>query len=119
MAEVAIRAVGIADVALLAGLHSTCFADEPWDTKAIEEVLAMPGAFGFLASARGVPIGLLLALDLGEECEILTLGVVPRRRRRGVARRLLERLLTAAASRPILLEVAEDNNPALTLYGGM
>jgi len=119
MAEIAIRAVGPADVALLATLHATCFADEPWGTEAMAEVLAIPGAFGFLAGARGAAIGFLLALDLGAECEILTLGVLPRRRRRGVARALLEHLLAAAVSRPILLEVAEDNRPALTLYEGM
>ena len=119
MAEIRVRAVGTADVALLATLHSACFADEPWGTEAMAEVLAIPGAFGFLASARGAAAGFLLALDLGEECEILTLGVLQRRRRRGVARLLLERLLAAAASRPILLEVAQDNRPALALYEGM
>jgi ribosomal-protein-alanine N-acetyltransferase len=82
------------------------------------EVLAMPGAFGFLSLdlAAASPTGFLVALDLGAECEILALGVKASARRRGLARALLDRLLAAAGRRPVLLEVAEDNVAALALY---
>jgi ribosomal-protein-alanine N-acetyltransferase len=104
---------------VLATLHAACFAEEPWRTEAMAEVLAMPGAFGFLAGGRRSACGFLVALDLGQECEILTLGVLPNRRRRGIAGRLMERLLAVAGGRQIVLEVAEDNRPALVLYEGL
>jgi ribosomal-protein-alanine N-acetyltransferase len=112
-----IREVCLADIAVLAALHGGCFPDEPWRPEAMAEVLAMPGAFGFLSlDLPASPVGFLVALDLGAECEILALGVAASARRRGIAAGLLARLLAVADRRPVLLEVAEDNKPALGLY---
>jgi len=117
----ALRAVCAADSDVLAALHGECFPDDPWGRQAVAEVLAIPGAFGFLAvEASGeTPSGFLLALALPDECEILALGVRPASRRRGVATALLAELLAGmdSASRHVLLEVAEDNEAALRLYG--
>jgi ribosomal-protein-alanine N-acetyltransferase len=115
-----LQAISAADSAVLAAVHGECFPDEPWDTTAVGEVMAMPGAFGFLAVATGatVPSGFVIALALAEECEILALGVRPAARRRGIAGALLARLaaMTASGNRVLLLEVAEDNEAALALY---
>jgi ribosomal-protein-alanine N-acetyltransferase len=54
-----------------------------------------------------------------EAAEILTVGVVPSARRRGLARRLLAELYSAARSRgatEMFLEVRVDNTSALALY---
>jgi len=112
------RAVGTADIPMVAALHGECFPEDPWNEAAITEVLAMPGAFGFLAASGEEPVGFLLALDLGVECEIVALGVRPAARRRGHAVRLLARFIEVAADRPARLEVAEDNSAALALYRG-
>jgi ribosomal-protein-alanine N-acetyltransferase len=118
----ALRAVSASDSDVLAALHGECFPDDPWGPQAVAEVLAMPGAFGFLAVElpAETPSGFLLALALPEECEILALGVRPASRRRGIAASLLAGLLAAmnGAGRAVLLEVAEDNAAALGLYGG-
>jgi ribosomal-protein-alanine N-acetyltransferase len=118
----ALRAVSASDSDVLAALHGECFPDDPWGPQSVAEVLAMPGAFGFLAvePPAETPTGFLLALALPEECEILALGVRPASRRRGVARALVAALLAAAngAGHAVLLEVAEDNEAALRLYGG-
>jgi ribosomal-protein-alanine N-acetyltransferase len=118
----ALRAVCAADSDVLAALHGECFPDDPWGRQAVAEVLAMPGAFGFLAfeTPGETPSGFLLALALPEECEILALGVRQASRCRGVAAALLARLLVGMdrAGRDVLLEVAEDNEAALGLYGG-
>ncbi len=83
----ALRAVCAADSDVLAALHGECFPDDPWGRQAVAEVLAMPGAFGFLAfeTPGETPSGFLLALALPEECEILALGVRQASRCRGVA----------------------------------
>ncbi len=70
--------------------------------------------------APGQPVGLVIALAVGSEAEILTLGVLPKFRRRGIAARLLASVadrLNGAGCPRLLLEVAEDNEAARALYG--
>ncbi len=63
--------------------------------------------------------GYLLATIIDDEAEILSIGVTPDRQRQGVGKRLLQRFFDYGASwnmATVLLEVAEDNLPALGLY---
>jgi [ribosomal protein S18]-alanine N-acetyltransferase len=116
-----IAPVGLADLPVLAALHAACFPDDPWSQQAIADVLAMPGACGWLAyrAEDGEPAAFLLALFLVPEVEILSIGVAPESRRRGLARRLIELVVDLArrrGAREVLLEVAEDNKAAQRLY---
>jgi ribosomal-protein-alanine N-acetyltransferase len=120
---VRLRPVLLADLEPLARLHARCFPEESWNAAALAGLLAMPGASARLAEAtnakEGAPLGLLFALVVAEEAEILTLGVDPDRRRQGVARALLADLFARARSegaRRLVLEVAADNAAALSLY---
>lgn len=115
----ALRRTGAFDVPVVAALHERCFADDVWHQKAIAEILAMPGAFGLLALRGDEPAGFLLARVAADECEILSIGVAPEFRRRGVGRMLLRAVVpaaVAAGAARLLLEVAEDNPAALALY---
>ena len=79
----------------------------------------MPGFFGQIAWGKQTRSGFALALDLGDECEILSLGVVPEQRRAGIGTALLNSICCAAQLRAaacVALEVAEDNVAARTLY---
>ena len=61
-------------------------------------------------------------LDLGGETEILSIGVLPERRRRGIAGTLLNAVFAEAERRggdSVVLEVAADNDPARRLYAGL
>ena len=63
--------------------------------------------------------GYLLATIIDDEAEILSIGVAPAWQRQGVGKRLLQRFFDYGASRNMVkavLEVAEDNLPALGLY---
>ena len=63
--------------------------------------------------------GYLLATMIDDEAEILSIGVTPDRQRQGVGKRLLQHFFVHGASRNmagVVLEVAEDNVPALGLY---
>ena len=103
----------------LAALHARCFPEEPWDAAALGRILALSGGFGRLAWQGDVPVGFALARDLGDECEILSLGVVPEYRRRGAGQALLSAVVEEAArlGRPsVVLEVAADNRAARALY---
>jgi ribosomal-protein-alanine N-acetyltransferase len=105
----------------LALLHARCFPEEPWDADALGRILALSGGFGRLAWEGDMPAGFALARDLGNECEILSLGVLPEFRRRGVGRALLRAIIEEVwqQGRPsVVLEVGADNAAARALYAG-
>mgnify|MGYP000947936049 FL=1 len=63
--------------------------------------------------------GYLLATMIDGEAEILSIGVTPDRQRQGVGKRLLQHFFEHGTSQNmtrVVLEVAEDNVPALGLY---
>jgi len=103
----------------LAILHGACFPDDPWEAGALTRIMALSGGFGWLAWEGQEPAGFILVRDLGNECEILSLGVAPRWRRRGIAQALLQTAIAEAARRglpSVVLEVAIDNDAAGDLY---
>jgi ribosomal-protein-alanine N-acetyltransferase len=103
----------------LAILHRECFPDDPWEAGALGRIMALSGGFGWLAWEGEDPAGFILVRDLGNECEILSLGVAPRWRRRGIAQALLATTIAEAGHRAlpsVVLEVAVDNDPARDLY---
>ena len=115
-----LRAAREVDLSRAAALHATCFPDDAWNSSSLATVLAMPGADGRICFGDdGTLCGMLLDQCLGPEGEILTLGVAPDWRRRGVARGLVQDLIVRALAggvRRLLLEVAADNAAGLALY---
>ncbi len=106
-------------VEVLASLQGACFPNDPWDGAALGEIMRMAGFFGLFARAGALPAGFALALDLKGECEILSLGVVPEMRRRGIGRALLAGICGEACRRGalfVILEGAADNMAAQALY---
>jgi ribosomal-protein-alanine N-acetyltransferase len=119
-------------VALLAELNRLCFevpgegpddaasfVGTAWSALSLAEVMALPGAFGFLALAGAVPVGFLLGQALFEAAEVLSLGVLTGHRRAGHARRLLRAAAAEAGRRgaqQLHLEVAENNRGARAAY---
>jgi ribosomal-protein-alanine N-acetyltransferase len=66
-----------------------------------------------------VSVGFAVVQVVGEQAELLTLGVVPERRREGHGRRLLKEAFVRSRERGaehMFLEVAEDNLPGQELY---
>ncbi len=103
----------------LAELHRACFPEDPWDAAAIEQIIGLPGFFGLVGWAGAIAVGFALALYLGTECEIVSLGVVPDRRRAGVGSALLDCVFSEArrwGAARVVLEVAVDNDAARALY---
>jgi len=105
----------------IAAMHRVCLPDEPWDAAAFARILALSGVFGYLACPGAEPAGFILARDLGAEAEVLTFGVLPEARRRGIGRALIEAVVGETRRRgvaSIVLEVAADNGAARRLYAG-
>jgi [ribosomal protein S18]-alanine N-acetyltransferase len=105
----------------LSMLHCACFPEDPWNSSAIAEIMNLMGFFGRIAWLDDNPAGFILALDLRKECEILSLGVLPERRREGIGSTLLDSVCSEGRVRGaecIFLEVAVDNSAAIALYSG-
>jgi ribosomal-protein-alanine N-acetyltransferase len=116
-----LRLVGALDAAVIAALHGESFEHEPWSPRAVAEILAMPGAFGYLAERGRQPAGFALARAAADECEILAIAVRPASRRRGLGRALLRAALQRArslGSKAAYLEAAEDDPQARAFYHG-
>lgn len=122
MNGVSLAPAGVAHAAVISALHGTCFGatvQPPWNEAAVATLLAMPGAFAFVAHRHESPIGFVLARQAADEVEIITIGTYPAARRQGVAGTLLEQTIEAATkkgARRIFLEVAADNAAALAFY---
>jgi ribosomal-protein-alanine N-acetyltransferase len=107
----------------IAALHAKIFSPA-WDTKAVHGLLDHPAATAFVATLA-VPsevIGFIIGQIAADESEILTIGVDPAHRKRGVGKLLVEGLVRAvgrAEVRRVFLEVATDNSAALHLYSKM
>jgi ribosomal-protein-alanine N-acetyltransferase len=87
------------------------YRDELADARHRRYVVALDEAGGLLGWA-GIRI-------LGQEAEILTVGVIPAARRQGIARQLMAVLLDEARARravEVFLEVRADNVAAQSLY---
>lgn len=93
----------------LASLHAVCFPDAPFSQEQVRSTLSLP-ATRFLAANDAF----LIASVVAPEAEIITMGVHPRARRTGQARRLIETLQGEVST--IFLEVAVTNHSAIALY---
>ena len=109
-------------LAVLAELYGLSF-DEPWPLASIENLLAPKGCWALIAEFSKdetlYSCGFALARTVGKEAELLSMGVIPGFRRRGVARATMEELARQAlrrGAREIFLEVGVDNPSALHLY---
>ena len=117
-----VRQASPLDAPILAGLHRDCF-QRPWDETAMAQFAAAPGTLCLIGSVgagtSSVAGGLLIARKADDEAEILTFGVVPPCRNKGLGRALLqtavERLRASGAKR-LFLEVEDGNEAALRLY---
>lgn len=105
----------MAHAASLAAIHAAAFPDDPWPAAAFAALFENPTTFGFIDPAGG----LVIARAVAGEAEILTIGVAPPARRRGIARALLAAALAAARGRggeTVFLEVDAANAAAAGLY---
>jgi ribosomal-protein-alanine N-acetyltransferase len=110
-----------AHVDALMPYEQAMFGTEAWSAAAYREEIADLRYRHYLAAEEGA--GRLVAWGgvrvVGDTAEVLTVGVVPEARRRGIGRRLVRALLEAArtrGAREAFLEVRVDNPAARRLY---
>jgi tRNA threonylcarbamoyl adenosine modification protein YeaZ/ribosomal-protein-alanine acetyltransferase len=103
---------------VLAALHATSF-DHPWTEQSFRDMFGVAGTVALLAGTPLGPQGFVLARQIADEAEILTIATAPHMRQRGLGRALLDAVsaqLKQAGTHHLHLEVASDNAAAQALY---
>lgn len=108
-------------VDVLMRYEKAMFGSEAWTRAGYRAELAdrRHRAYVVAEDDRGELLGWAGILIAGDQAEILTVGVVPVARRRGIATELLDVLVQRArerGARELFLEVRVDNDPAQRLY---
>lgn len=115
---------GMPHLPLLGVIQQQAFADPAisgpaWGEQAIAGMLGMPGVATRLLHQDGQALGMAMWRGVADEAELLTLGLLPQARGRGLARHLMEDgliLLDGMGVANLFLEVSVGNNPAIALY---
>lgn len=114
------REVRWQDLDELADLETELFGAEAWSLSSWwGELAGRPRREYLLVQDVEGIIGYAGLDHAGEVSDVMTIAVVPRARRTGLGRLLLEELITrsrAKGAHRLLLEVRADNEPALGLY---
>ena len=102
-------------------LESKCFA-VPTSENLLRTELLKPEAIYFAAVSEGKLVGYVGMQSVLDEGYMMDLCVDPERRREGIARALMERLLEGAEKAElsfVTLEVRVSNEPAKALYASL
>jgi ribosomal-protein-alanine N-acetyltransferase len=110
-----------AHVDLLMPYEHDMFGTEAWTARGYRAELADTANRHYVAieDADGALLGWAGVLVIADVAEILTVGVVPSARRRGLGRLMLAELYAEAkrrGAREMFLEVRVDNESAISLY---
>ncbi|MBQ7255481.1 MAG: ribosomal protein S18-alanine N-acetyltransferase [Oscillospiraceae bacterium] len=104
--------------AQIAALERECFSD-PWSENSIRQELENELSFWLVAEEDGEVVGYVGSQTVLGESDVMNLAVSPNRRRRGIAKALMQALeahLAQAGSEKLTLEVRASNNAAIALY---
>jgi len=104
----------------MAALHRVAFPEgEAWTRESFADLLALPTTLALGIEAE-IGLSAMIVLQVTPDtAEILTIGVVPHHRRRGLASDLLRASRTLLGQRGVaqlLLDVAADNSAAINFY---
>ena len=103
----------------IALLERECFAD-PWSQQSIASELHNPLSLWLVAQEGQTLLGYVGSQTCLDETDMMNIAVSPASRRQGVARALIEALVSALrerGSKQLTLEVRASNQAAILLYG--
>ncbi|MEA2937786.1 MAG: [ribosomal protein S18]-alanine N-acetyltransferase [Alphaproteobacteria bacterium] len=106
------------DAAAIASIHAASF-NRGWSEEEIEYLMLERNVLTHRAMVGADLVGFIMSRHVAGEGEILSIAVASHRRKKGLARRLLDvhmRRLAGLGVRTIFLEVNEGNAPARKLY---
>jgi ribosomal-protein-alanine N-acetyltransferase len=115
-----VRLMTVTDLEVVSDLERDIFPD-PWSARAFAEELAAEGRCYLVCQEGGEVVAYAGLLVVGEDAHVVTLGVVPTRRRHGLGTLLMLHLAESALGAGavnLTLEVRADNEAAQSLYLG-
>lgn len=117
----ALRAMTPADTDALTAIEVDSYPLDPWPAAAFDAAAGSPHTYVSRVAVEpaGAVIGYAVVLLAADQAELHNLTVRADHRRRGLARRLLDDVLSEVSRRgagEVFLEVQHDNEPAIALY---
>lgn len=116
-----VREATAQDLPALLEIERASFSD-PWGEMALRSHLSADYTLSLVCEDGTGVFGCLLLSCLAPEGEVLSIGVLPRARRRGAGRLLLEKGMEMLKSRGacvLYLDVRVSNTPARALYSSL
>ena len=113
-----IRSAAVSDLDALYELEAVCFEERRFRRDHLLYLLRNPHASTFVYQ-DGRVLGSLMLLDEGGILRVLSVGVHPAHRRRGIGRRLMamvEDMARQFGAREVRLEVSTKNGGAIAFY---
>ena len=115
-----LRVATLEDLTILVDLEALTFPEDPWSPFMLADELSSPASRYWIAmDEAGVSIGYGGVKVGGDQADVMTIGVAPRARGRGVGRAILDALLEwarQAGAVEIFLDVRPSNEGAIALY---
>jgi [ribosomal protein S18]-alanine N-acetyltransferase len=116
-----IRAAVATDVDVIVDLEAACQGVDAWSAWLVRDGVegGLPTVRYLVADSDDGVVGYAVASFAGDIAELQRIGVTAAMRRSGIATALLDEVVAeapAAGANRLLLEVREDNAPALAFY---
>jgi [ribosomal protein S18]-alanine N-acetyltransferase len=113
----AVRRLAYSDLPAVISIERRSFP-APWSLAMFVLELSKPSGICLAASEAGGLAGYLVCSRYDRVWHLMNVAVAPERRRRGVATRLIERLVSeGGGALPFTLEVRVSNREAIAMYG--
>ena len=114
--EATIRRLAYSDLPAVISIERRAFPT-PWSLAMFVLELSKPAGVCLAATDGDELLGYLVCSRYDQVWHLMNVAVAPERRRAGVARRLIARLVEEAGGKlPFTLEVRVSNRPAITMY---
>jgi ribosomal-protein-alanine N-acetyltransferase len=114
--DVEVRRLAYSDLPAVISIERRSFP-APWSLAMFVLELSKPSGICLAASEDGELLGYLVCSRYDRVWHLMNVAVAPERRRQGVARRLISRLIEeGGGGLPFTLEVRASNNEAIAMY---
>ncbi len=116
--DFAIRQVTQSEAEILTYIHEKCFP-RYWNRQAFTDFFAVKDTFAFLVEEGAEPIAMTVYRVALDQADVMTIGVLPQWRRRGIAKMLVGKIISDCKDlgvKKLFLEVEDGNSAGLRLY---
>lgn len=107
------------DLKVMCDLEKRCFDKKRFSKDHMRWLLENPDATSYVYQNEGGIVASIILMRMGRISKVISLGVAPGHRRRGIATRLMlhgEMEMRSKGAASMHLEVGVTNSPAISLY---